>query len=87
MKPYVDIFKKPIKKEEVAAAANLLVGANSTSTLAVRQHLGIGFGRAAIIVKVLKDANVIAENQSTVLLKNQSEAVNAALRQLKRGKK
>lgn len=91
MKPYTDVFKKPLDKNEVAACARLVVQMKYASTSLLTRRLKIGYGKALEIVLMFVDAGVCSpvsrEAKHSILLKNESAAVNAALRQLKKGKK
>lgn len=91
MKPYTDVFKKPLDKEEVAQCARLSVQMKYAATSLLTRRLKIGYGKALEIVMLFVDAGVcspiIRDGRHSMLLKNESAAVNAALRQLKKGKK
>lgn len=90
MKPYTDIFRKPVKKDEVELAARLIVGTGKASPDFLRRTMKLGFGKSATILRLLEDAQVVSGmvgKPRTVLLTNASSAVNAALRQLKKGSK
>ena len=89
MKPYTDIFKKPIKRDEVATATRLVVSSGRVSTSLIQRRMQIGYGKAARIVELLEDAKVVDlmhNGHRTIILKNEEAAVNAALRQFKKGK-
>lgn len=90
MKPYRDIFGNPLYKIDVEAATRLIVTNRKASPLVFQRSLGFGAGKSKRIIGLLEDAGVINRSDKvlrTVLLPNADQAVNAALRQLKKGKK
>ena len=85
---YVDVFKKPLAKEDVATAARLMVREKNTNTSLLTRRLRWGYGKALNIVMLLMDAGVICPTMNgrrSLLLKQEDAAVNAALRQLRKG--
>lgn len=90
MKAYRDIFGIPLTKQDVVQAVIHTVRTNNPYPANLQRQMHIGFGKAARLAKVLADAGVATATDSsprTVLIKNEDQAVNAALRQLKKGKK
>lgn len=90
MKPYRDIFKKPITKDDVELAVSIVVTTGKTSAFALNRYMQIGMSKVSRIIGLLEDAGVVSKRvngERTLILKNQAGATNAALRQLKKGKK
>lgn len=90
MKVYTDVFKKPLDKHEVAAVVRQMVAEKRPSTSFITRRFGIGYGKALNIMLLLEDAGVVGPLMSgrrTVILKDIETAVNAALRQLRKGNK
>ena len=90
MKAYTDIFKQPIKKDEVSLAVAVVVRNGQASPSLLQRQMKIGYGKAATLIKLLADVGVvsdIANKPRMVVLKNEAQATNAALRQLKKGRK
>lgn len=90
MKAYTDIFKQPIKKDEVSLAVAVVVRNGQASPSLLQRQMKIGYGKAATLIKLLADAGVvsdIANKPRVVVLKSEVQATNAALRQLKKGRK
>lgn len=90
MKHYVDIFKKPLLKEDIAIATRLIVRENNPSTSLLTRRLEIGYHKAMNIMLLLEDASVITptlRGKRTLVIKDEVQAINAALRQLKKGKR
>lgn len=88
MKLYTDVFKKPIKKEEVAAVVRQIVSENRPTSSFITRRFGFGYAKASVIIRLLEDADVISlmhRGKRTVLIKDVDGAVNASLRQLRKG--
>lgn len=89
-KRYTDIFKKPVTVNEVRLAVQVVVTDNSASSFNLQRRMRIGFGKAATLLKLMEDAQVVTPagpQPRTVILRNQEQATNAALRQLRKGNK
>lgn len=92
MRPYVDVQGKKLLKNEVAAVIREMQKARRTGPTFVQRRFGMGYGKAMRIVELLEDAGVLSlygpsDRPRVMLLKTEDAAINAALRQLKRGKK
>lgn len=88
-KPYRDVFGNPLTKQDVVAATKATVEHGKASPTLLQRKFKWGFGKAAKITMLLRDAGVIGaitNVPSPVILKKEDEAVNAALRQLKKGR-
>lgn len=89
-KKYVDIFKKPIKTDDVRLAIQVIIGSKRRPTSSLLQRrIGWGYGKVLRVYELLEDAGVVGpqgrDATRTLLLKTEAAAVNAALRQLKKG--
>lgn len=90
---YTDVFGKPLKKEDVAIAVQAVAMHGTVSAIALNRATRLGIGKCVNILRLLEQAKVVspAENgQRKVILKgfgNHAGALNAALRQLKKGRK
>ena len=87
MKPYTDVFKKPLDKKEVATVVMVVVMQKTTSVITVQRYVNIGAGKLNKIFQLLEDAGVISSEPRSILLNRVDAATNAAFRQLKKGKK
>lgn len=90
MKVYTDVFKKPLSVDDVRTAAAVMVQSKRPSMYTLQRRMGMGAGKAMVMVRLLEDAGVITEltkahPDRTVILKSEPAAINAALRQLKKG--
>ena len=92
MKPYTDVFKKPFTSDDVALAVRTICQAKRRpSSSLLQRRLGWGYGKILHLWELLEDAAVVgpvtSDASRTLYLKNEATAINAALRQLKKGKK
>lgn len=92
MKIYTDTFKKPITQAEVRTAVVMILKRKQADPFMLGRTIkGFGPGKANTVIRLLEDAGVISEQNGanylprTILLKNEDAAINAALRQLKKG--
>lgn len=89
MKAYTDVFKKPLDKNEVAAVVRQVVTEKRPTTSFLTRRFGMGYYKALAIMVLLDDAGVttpMMRGRRTIILKDPDTAINAALRQLKKGK-
>lgn len=92
MKIYLDAFNKPITQADVRTAVVVILQKKQADAFMLTRSIkGFGPAKANTVIRLLEDAQVISEQfggQSiprTILLKNEDAAINAALRQLKKG--
>lgn len=84
-----EMFSKELKSEDVAQATRLIIQYKKPTTMLLTRYLHFGISKANRILTLLEDAKVLVKNSNgerTIILKGDA-AVNAALRQLKKGKK
>lgn len=89
-KPYTDVFNKPLDPPEVMASARAVVQTKKAFAQTLQRKFGFGYGKASIMIELLEDAHVIGPLMSgkrSIILKTEESAINAAMRQLKKGKK
>jgi len=87
MKPYTDVFKKPLDKKEIATVVMVIVMQKTTSVVQIQRYVNIGAGKLNKIFKLLEDAGVLSAAPRTILLNRVDAATNAAFRQLRKGAK
>lgn len=92
MKIYTDAFKKPITQADVRTAVVIILQKKQADAFILTRSIkGFGPVKSNTIIRLLEDAQVISEQLGgqqtprTILLKNEDAAINAALRQLKKG--
>lgn len=90
MRAYTDVFKKPLDKYEVTGIVIEIIRHKQPTTAFITRRGKWGIGKALAILNLLEDAGVISpgmRGRRTILLKDPDAAINAALRQLKKGRK
>jgi len=90
MRAYTDVFKKPLDKNEVAGVVREIIAHKQPTVAFIARRFKWGFGKALAVLTLLDDAGVISpamRGRRTILLKDPDAAINAALRQLKKGRK
>lgn len=90
MKPYRDVFGNPLSKKDVIAAVAVVVRTGNPYASSLQRHLKIGYGKASRLSTLLYEAGVTTDTHKaprSIILKDEVQAINAALRQLKKGKK
>lgn len=88
MKAYVDLFKKPLTKDEVRTATQITVRTGYADAIVISRQMNVGYMKATKLAQLMYDAGVIVDGTmrgTVVLLKNEDTAINAALRQLRKG--
>lgn len=90
-KPYTDVFNKPLSREDVTLAVRVILQSNQTTAGVLQRKLRWGYGKILRVYELLEDAGVVSPPGSnkmhSLLLRKEPEAINAALRQLKKGTK
>lgn len=89
-KPYRDVFGNPLTKQDVKTAVAIVVRSDNPYLTNLQRQMKVGYGKALRLLNVLYQAGVINGPDASpraVILKNEEQATNAALRQLKKGKK
>jgi len=90
MKAYTDIFKKPLTKNEVRQAVAITLKTGYADSASLCRQMGIGYTKASRLAKLMYDAGILVDSTfrgTTVILKTEAQATNAAFRQLKKGKR
>ena len=89
MKQYRDLFGKKLSKQDVVQAVIYTVRNHAPYPQRLARLMGIGYFKANRLAQLLADANVTTPMGSAnrKVLLSEDAAVNAALRQLKKGKK
>lgn len=89
MKVYRDLFGKKIGKQDVVQAVIHTVRSGNPYPANLSRQMGVGFFKASRLAKILADAGVASplDQQKRRVLLKEDAAVNAALRQLKKGSK
>lgn len=88
MKPYRDSYGNKLSQRDVRAATELITRTKKPTTMLLSRYLQFGPKKAQQIIQLLQDANVVGQDEQGnrfVVLRGDA-AINAALRQLKKGK-
>lgn len=90
-RPNGGVLQQPISKDDVAKATRVIVRTGQVSPIMLQRHLKLGYTKAVRIIAMLEGANIVgpaqADQPRAVLLKNEEQAVNAALRRFNTGKR
>lgn len=87
MKAAAKVFNKQLTKKEVTTGAIIAVRTGNADIINLSRQLKIGYMKASKLSKLLYDAGVVVDSTfkgTTILLKKEPTAVNAALRQLRK---
>lgn len=84
------IKQKPLTKNEVRQAVIITIKDGYVDNVGLCRKLKIGFGRADQLAKLMYASGIIVDSSlrgTVVILRDEAQAINAALRHLKKGKK
>jgi len=90
MKGYAALIKKPLTKAEVRQAVLITISTGYADAVSFSRKMGIGFGKANQLAKLMYSSGIIVDSTmrgTVVILKGEPQALNAAYRQLKKGKR
>lgn len=90
MKAYAALLKKPLTKKEVRQAVLVTISTGYVDAVILSRKMGIGFSKADQLAKLMYSAGIIVDSTmrgTVVILKGEPQALNAAYRQLNKGKK
>lgn len=92
VKQYRDMFGNQLTKQDIASCVRFVLQTGAASALALTQQFKWGYGKSYRIMQLLEDARVVtvadleSSTPRTVILKNEDAAINAAFRQLNKGR-
>lgn len=88
-KIYTDAFKKPISKEDVQLVIQVLMQKGMVQPMTIQRATKFGLQKVNVIIRLLEDADVISipglNGRRSLYLRDNHQATNAALRQLRKG--
>ena len=87
---YKALIQKPLTKAEVRQAVAVTLSTGYVDAVSLSRKMQIGFSRADKLAKLMYSAGIIVDSTmrgTVVILKGEAQALNAAYRQLNRGKK
>lgn len=83
-------FTKPITKDDLRLAVQSIIVSGGASVTQLNRHTRLGLIKCTNILRLLQKAGVVtaaANGKRSVILKDEAQALNAALRQFKKGRK
>lgn len=90
MKAHTAIFKKPLTKAEVRQAVLITIQTGYVDAVILSHKMKVGFAKADQLAKLMYSSGILVDSTmrgTVVILKNEAQALNAAYRQLNKGKK
>ncbi|WP_438980256.1 hypothetical protein [Polynucleobacter sp.] len=90
MKAYKTLLQKPLTKNEVRLAVQVTISTGYADAVTISRKMQIGFGKANKLSKLMYAAGIIVDSTmrgTVVILKGEAQALNAAYRQLNKGRK
>lgn len=87
---YKALIKKPLTKAEVRQAVLITISTGYVDAVTLSRKMQIGFGKADQLAKLVYAAGIIVDSTmrgTVVILKGEAQALNAAYRELNKGKK
>lgn len=91
MAGYTDILGKPLEKSDIILAVRYSINRPTITPILLHRSIHCGIGKAANLLRLLEDAKVLSQKlengKRSVILRTEASALNAALRQLRKGKK
>lgn len=90
MKGYTALIKNPLTKNEVRQAVLITITTGYADAVSFSRKMSIGFSKADQLANLMYSAGIIVDSTmrgTVVILKGERQALNAAYRQLRKGKK
>ena len=90
MKGYAALIKKPLTKAEVRQAVVITLETGYVDAVILSRKMRLGFSKADELAKLMYSAGIIVDSTmrgTVVILKGEAQALNAAYRQLNKGRK
>lgn len=87
---YKQLIQKPLTKAEVRQAVIITLATGYADAVSFSRKMGIGFKKADELAKLMYASGIIVDSTmrgTVVILKGEAQALNAAYRQLRKGKK
>jgi len=87
---YKSLIQKPITKAEVRQAVLITITDGYVDAVTLSRKMKLGFKKADELAKLMYASGIIVDSTmrgTVVILKGEAQALNAAYRQLRKGKK
>ena len=86
-----DLINQPVTRDDVANATRVIVQTNTVSPIVLQRQISMPYSKAVRIIAMLEGASIVTRDIEgvgrKVIIKNETIAVNAALRRFNKGKK
>lgn len=85
-----DIVNQPVSKDDIVQATRVIVRTGNVSPIVLSRYK-ISYSKSLRIIAMLEGANIVSGEREgvgrVVLIKDETQAVNAALRRFNKGKR
>lgn len=85
-----DLINQPVTRDDVARATRVIVQTGSVSPLVLQRRISMPYSKAVRIIAMLEGAHIVTGEIEgigrKVIIKNETIAVNAALRRFNKGR-
>jgi predicted transcriptional regulator len=86
-----NLIHQPVSKDDVAKATRVIVRSGNVSPIVLSRTIKMPYSKAVRIIAMLEGANIVSPEREgagrIVIIKNETAAVNAALRRFNKGKR
>lgn len=86
-----NLINTPVSKDDVAQATRVIVRSGNVSPIVLSRTIKMPYSKAVRIIAMLEGANIVTTDIEgvgrKVIIKNETIAVNAALRRFNKGKR
>lgn len=84
------LINQPVTRDDVAKATRVIVRTGSVSPIVLQRQISMPYSKAVRIIAMLEGANIVTRDIEgvgrKVIIKNETIAVNAALRRFNKGR-
>lgn len=90
MKPTAKLLNQPITKKDVRLALAVVLKTGNADPINLNRQAKIGYRKASKLSKLMYDAGIIVDSHfrgTVILISNEQQALNAALRQFNKERK
>ena len=85
-----DLINQPVTRDDVARATRVIIQTGSVSPIVLQRQISMPYSKAVRIIAMLEGANIVTRDIEgvgrKVIIKNETIAVNAALRRFNKGR-
>jgi hypothetical protein len=86
-----NLITQPVTRDDVAKATRVIVQTGSVSPIVLQRRISMPYSKAVRIIAMLEGAHIVTPEIEgigrKVIIKNETIAVNAALRRFNKGKR